>query len=200
MADNYELQMQYAAKLFLEYDQKAIIRRLSLKSDSQSLYVRFLGEDYAVDRFTGAVTKADSKMPASFGAALTIYDYICRDTPIERSTGRKSPINSRIHQAHPGVGESSMYEKYTRAFDAAPDKFKSACLSLGGREYPRGDAAYEFQVFDGLELVVQLWLSDEEFPPRLCLLWDENVLDKLMYETTWYACGVLLEKILIKMG
>lgn len=58
-----------------------------------------------------------------------------------------------------------------------------------------GDAAYGIELFDGLSIVVQLWLGDEEFPPNLRFLWDENALDYIRYETMYFAKGMLLERI-----
>lgn len=58
-----------------------------------------------------------------------------------------------------------------------------------------GDAAYAIELFDGLSIVVQLWLGDEEFPPNLRFLWDENALDYIRYETMYFAKGMLLERI-----
>ena len=55
--------------------------------------------------------------------------------------------------------------------------------------------AYRFRVFEDLTLVVQLWLGDEEFPPNLRFLWDENALMYLRYETMHYAKGLLLKRI-----
>jgi len=200
MADNYEVQKQYASRLFLKHDQRTMIRRLALESDSRNIYIRFLGEDYAIDRLTGVVTKKLSGKPASFGAALCIYDYICRESAVPPSAGRKAPINSLMGKGHPGVGDTTMYDRFAAAFDKEPEKFRKACIKLGGTIYPRGDIAFEFEVFKGLNLAVQRWLSDDEFSPKITLLWDEQVLDVLMYETTWYACGVLLDKILMEMG
>ena len=49
--------------------------------------------------------------------------------------------------------------------------------------------------FDGLPIVIQLWLGDEEFPPSLRFLWDENALMYLRYETMYYAKGLLLQRL-----
>ena len=48
--------------------------------------------------------------------------------------------------------------------------------------------------------MVQLWHGDEEFPPNLRLLWDENTLRYLRYETTWYAAGLLMQRIRERMN
>ena len=43
--------------------------------------------------------------------------------------------------------------------------------------------------------MVQLWYGDEEFPPRLRFLWDENTTRYIRYETTWYALGLLMKRL-----
>ena len=81
-------------------------------------------------------------------------------------------------------------------FDKDPDGFCAACLALGGRRQPGADHSYAVELLDGLEVLVQLWHGDEEFAPRLRLLWDENTTRYLRYETTWYAAGLLRQRLL----
>lgn len=58
-----------------------------------------------------------------------------------------------------------------------------------------GDAAFVFHVFPFLPLVFQFWESDEEFPPVLKFMWDENVLDYLRFETLYYVMGDFLDAL-----
>ena len=37
--------------------------------------------------------------------------------------------------------------------------------------------------------------SDEEFPPVLKFMWDENVLDYLRFETLYYVMGDFLDAL-----
>ena len=198
MADNYKIQLENAKQLYLNHDRKAIARRLSLKSDADALFIDFLGENCRIDNRTGAVYYTESGQELGFKAAMSIYDYICRSTPLPRSGGSKAPINS-IQRNHPGVGENSYYKRFTEKFDADREGFSEACIALGGKAYPRGDAAFTFTVFEGLELTLQLWYSDEEFGANLTPLWDDHVLGLLMYESAWYVCGYLLDCISAKM-
>ena len=46
-----------------------------------------------------------------------------------------------------------------------------------------------------LPLVFQFWESDEEFPPVLKFMWDENVLDYLRFETLYYVMGDFLDAL-----
>ena len=42
--------------------------------------------------------------------------------------------------------------------------------------------------------MLQLWFGDEEFPPNLRILWDENALLYLRYETMYFAVDALLRR------
>lgn len=44
-------------------------------------------------------------------------------------------------------------------------------------------------------VLLQFWEGDEEFRPKLMLLWDENSMAFLHYETTYYLQGDLLERL-----
>ena len=45
-------------------------------------------------------------------------------------------------------------------------------------------------------VLLQFWEGDEEFPPKLMLLWDENSMSFLHFETTYYLQGDLLERLI----
>ena len=42
---------------------------------------------------------------------------------------------------------------------------------------------------------MQLWFPEEEFPAGLRLLWDENALQYIKYETMYFAKGILLQRL-----
>ena len=42
---------------------------------------------------------------------------------------------------------------------------------------------------------LKFYHSDEDFPPSVTLLWDENMLQFVYYETVFYIAGVLLRRL-----
>lgn len=44
-------------------------------------------------------------------------------------------------------------------------------------------------------MMLQFWNSDEEFPASLKIMWDENILDYLHYETTFFIVSHMLCRI-----
>ena len=52
---NYDITREQAKKIFLQYDQKEIIRKWKLSYDASYLYVKFVNRDYRIDREIGTI-------------------------------------------------------------------------------------------------------------------------------------------------
>lgn len=72
-----------------------------------------------------------------------------------------------------------------------------ACQALQGKRDGKGDVAYGLELF--LFLRLGFWKSDEEFPARLQILADRNILDYMHYETLMFAVIHLLERLKSEM-
>ena len=46
-----------------------------------------------------------------------------------------------------------------------------------------------------LDIILQFWDADEEFPPAVRVKWDTRVLSYLKYETTYYAVNCLWQRL-----
>ena len=53
----------------------------------------------------------------------------------------------------------------------------------------------EIPVTPFFSVLLQFWDGDDEFPPKLSLLWDRNALRFLHFETTFFLQGDLLERL-----
>ena len=195
--DNYAIQAEEARLRFLTYDQSA----MPVPMDSDYLYLRFCGSDYRVCRCDGRLSRrvGDDWLPAdSHGEVLTVYDYLCDAKP-----GR-APAREPVSMAHLGghvhTNLAAASGSLERAIDRAPDAFRRACEALGGTPAPGGDICYDLDLFPDLPVRLRFWHADEDFPPSLDLLWDRNTLQFLRYETTWFAAGVLRQRLREEMG
>ena len=83
--------------------------------------------------------------------------------------------------------------------DRAPEKLARACRELGGVDMGMGELSFRLPLFDFLPVMVQFWSSDEEFPPVFKLMWDENTLQYLKFETVCYAAIFLTQRLRAKM-
>lgn len=198
--DNYQIQVMQAKRRFLTYDQQELITRCSLQFDNDYLYVTMLSELYRIHRLTGDMERqygvwVDGN---SFNEVMTIFDWLCDSRPDRCITGRWINVVTHGHYFH-GSLQEDMSKPYACLFDRDPVSFAAACQKLKGEKLPGADIGYTIELIDGLSVFVQLWHGDDEFPPRLRCLWDENTNRYLRYETTWYTTALLMERIKEKM-
>lgn len=199
--DNYSLQARQAKDLFATYDLEKLIAKLKLEHDETYLYTTLLSETYRIHRKTGDIdrkTEAGWVDANSFGEVMTLLDLVCDSKEARFPTRRWKNMTDFGLMFHRNLNEGKA-DPWAEKFQADPDGFRKACLALKGKPFPRGDIAYEIQLFDSLCIVLQLWFGDEEFPASLRLLWDENALMYIKYETMYFAKGLLLEKIQERM-
>ena len=192
--DNYKLQAEQARKAFLTYDHKSLARKLHLEPAGAWLQTSLFGQPYRISRETGRMEKwENSWVPAEgFGETMTLLDLVCDSREDRFVLGRYKSLTDFGLMFHRQLLEEDPWANWLQ--DRFAD-FCQACRSLGAEPFPRGDGAFVFRIFEDLPVVVQLWLGDEEFPPSLRILWDENALMYLRYETMHYAKGLLLQKI-----
>ena len=190
--DNYEIAKDQARKLFLRWDQPRMIKRCALAADGEYLYLPFLGQPFRIDRATGAAENLAEGREANFEEVLSIYDYLCRELPPPGMTGSRKPVHALRYAGQTSPGASSFHQRYADRFQARKDALKAALARIGS-PFPIGDIACVFPVFDGFDAVFQFWEGDEEFPPSVRFLWDENTPDYLKFETTFYVMGCFLE-------
>ena len=199
--DNYQIQADQAKARFLTYDQEEILRRLHLDADETYLYISMLSRRHRICRKTGSMEKrAESNWSDanSHCEVMTLLDLLCDSRPDRFLSGKWKAMGAFGLMFHQNLLEGKR-DALADRFEADPESFRRACLALGGTPFPQGDIAYTIELFDGLPVVVQLWFGDEEFPASLRLLWDENSLMYLKYETMWYAKELLLNRILEEM-
>ncbi len=194
--DNYAIQAQQARQRFLTYDQEKIIGKLRLQADETWLYIPMLGRMYRIGRKDGNFQRqaGDAWQDANtYEEVMTLLDLLCDSREDRHLSGRWKNMLSFGLMFHQNLLEEK--DPWAERFQAEPEKFRKACLALGGVEMPQGDVSYAIELFDGLRICVQLWFGDEEFPPNLRYLWDENAMMYLKYETMYFARGMLLQRI-----
>ncbi len=196
--NNYEIAARQAQQRFLTYDQQALIRKLSLEADQVYLYSALFGKPYRIHRQTGRQQRLENRVWVdgnSFEEVLTLLDLVCDSREDRQPSGQYCTIQELGRQFHQNLAENRP-NAAARTFDQAPAQLAGACRAMGGVPFPGADVGYVLPVFEDLTMVVQLWLGDEEFAPRLRYLWDANALAYLRYETIWYAVGLLEQWLL----
>ena len=194
--DNYLKQAAQAKAYFLTYDQEALIRKLNLAYDEDYLYPVFFSQTYRLSRKTGDLARQGKhgwEDANTHGEVMTLLDLICDSREDRFVSGKWKDMAQFGHTFHQNLLEER--DPLAEACQERPEVFRRWCEALGGKPMPTGDIAYSIEVFDGLPLMIQLWFGDEDFPAGLRLLWDENALMYLKYETMYFAREVLLSRL-----
>ena len=213
---NYELSRDRAEKYFLQFDQEEIIRTHHLEADDRWIYTTFLQEDYRIDRETGHMQKSRDGFitteEAGHGDTLTIFDFLCHNmTPHGAAeadaanraactlSGKWAPVNSlKGRPKTVGVG-SGLFESHSAIFDADQEGFAAACEKLGGEKMSVGDIGYKIPVWGEVAVLIKFYAADDEFPAQTTVLFDENLLSFIFYETVFYMAMFVLERIAEEM-
>lgn len=195
--NNYLIQAQQAKGIFLGYDQEALIRKLGLEYDEAYFYVMMLCKPYRIHRATGDLQKrepwgwADAN---THGEVMTLLDLVCDSREDRFISGRWKQMQSFGLMFHQNLLEDAR-DPWAEKIQGDMAAFERACRALEGEKMSGGDVSYAIELFDGLRIWVQFWEGDEEFPPRVRFLWDENARMYLKYETMYFAVGLLRGRI-----
>lgn len=197
--DNYKIQADQAKACFLTYDQEKLIAKLNLEYDAQYLYPYLLRTKYRLCRRTGYLEKWQGNWVDgnSFEEVMTLLDLICDSREDRCVSGKWKQMRDFGLMFHRSLLEER--DEWAQRFQQNPEGLRRACIALGGTALQQGDIAYAIELFDGLPIAVQFWEGDEEFPPRLRLMWDENALQYIKYETMYFARSLLLRRIAEEM-
>lgn len=199
MKSNYETMQNRMYVQFLEYDQRNMIEKFRLKYDEEYLYMKFIGRPYRINRKNGKVEWSEdffkSYSEADYNEVMSIFDVLCYSKEDCHLSGKFCNVNQLKGTVQSsGVGGSLFYHQ-VRYLDGKTEKFCRACELLGGKKEKVGDVAYRLYPFEFLPMILQFWNSDEEFDANLKIMWDENVLDYVHFETTQFIASHVLQRI-----
>ena len=198
---NYDLQVDIAKRIFLEYDQEVLIRKFHLEADERHIYLNYINIPCRINRITGGVEESVEgtwKECRSFSTVMTIYDSLCyhQGQNAPTLTGQWCAVGTFVVT---GVTETDTFtKKYAAMFDGRIEELKAACESLSCVLLERmagADVTCQISVTPFFPVLLQFWQGDDEFPPKLMLLWDRNTDKFLHFETTFYLQGDLLERL-----
>ena len=199
--DNYDRQVDIAKGIFLEYDQALMIRKYRLDADEQYIYLTYLNTPCRICRQSGGIEEQISnrwRECRNFSTVMTIYDLLCYHK------GETAPVLfgqwcTAGTFVVTGVTQTDTFtKKYAKLFDGRLEQLKKATQKLGGVLQPPmagADLTCKFPVTPFFSVLLQFWAADEEFPPKLLILWDRNADSFLHFETTFYLQGDLLNRL-----
>lgn len=203
--DNYDLQVDIGRRIFLEYDQELLIRKFGLKADEQWIFLTYLNTPCRISRADGQIDELLDGIWTEcreYGTVMTIYDLLCyhKGTTAPMLYNQWCTVGSFIVTGVQNTG--TFTKKYAELFDGCLEELKAACIKLGGTvETPMAGAGVtcKIPVTPFFPVLLQFWEGDDEFPPKLMLLWDRNSMSFLHFETTFYLQGDLARRLIRQM-
>ena len=201
-ASNYDLQVDIAKQIFMEYDHQRLIRKFGLEADEAWIYLTYLNTPCRISRENGGVEEFMDdgwRECRSYDTVMTIYDILCyhKGDVAPMLSGQWCTVGNFIVT---GITQADSFaRKYAKVFDGHLAQVKTACERMGGEIQPRmagADLTCRFWATPFFPVLLQFWEGDEDFPPKLMLLWDSNTPSFLHFETTFYLQGDLLERLM----
>ena len=198
---NYELQVDIGKKIFLSYNQEALIHKFQLEADELWIYICYLNTPCRISRKHGDIEENINnvwKVCREYTTVMTVYDLLCfhqgENAPF--LFGQWCAVGTFSTIGGPSAG--TFTKKYASLFNGQLAELKEACKALGGLFQPRlagADITCKFNVTPFFPVLLQFWEGDEEFPPKLMLMWDRNTDRFLHFETTFFLQGDLLARL-----
>lgn len=197
---NYDLQVDIGRRIFMEYDQALLIRKFGLEADENWIYLTYLNIPCRISRTDGRIEEFHSAWHEcrDFSTVMTIYDLLCysEGPHMPQLTHQWCTVGTFVVT---GVTNTETFTRqYAAKFLNQTDKLRSACEKMGGLFQPRmagADITCQIPVTPFFPVLLQFWDGDDEFPPKLLLLWDRNTDRFLHFETTFYLQGDLLSRL-----
>jgi hypothetical protein len=88
-------------------------------------------------------------------------------------------------------------EELEGRYGSDPDAFLNAGKGLGGGEIFYGDKGFALEVFPRIPLAYLLWKGDEEFPPKVSLLFDSTIDSQLPLDIIWCMVAETSRRLLL---
>ena len=196
---NYDVMRDQMRGEFVKYDQDKMIKKFSLTSDDNYIYLEFIKRPYRIGRQNGVVEWSEdgfvTAVEAGYNESMTIYDVLCYSRDDCHLAGKFCPssmLKGTVQSSGPG---SRMFKQTEEEFTGKLTELETALDKLGEVIDLKADLAAKINVFPFLPVIMQFWDADDEFPANLKFMFDENIISYMHFETTFFMLGHLIRRI-----
>ena len=156
-----------------------------------------LNRKYIINLQDKQVYSAKDSKPAGYIEELCILAYLINSKDI--------PLANKLTKAEVLPGGQFFFrglhkldtEKLEKAFGECPERLYKIADEFGAKRCEFGDASIQLNVLPRIPLTMVIWQSDEEFPARASVLFDETAAEQLPLDALWSAANLAI-KALIK--
>lgn len=163
----------------------------------EDLVLPFLGKEILVDRKHHSLRSkrqgewVEVKHPL---LELLVLVYLLNARPEVLSRDLVSAMELKTAHFFQGPHELRT-GKVLECFGRNLEAFRKAAESLGGERQTLADAAYRIPAFPRVPLYYLLWEGDEEFEPRLSVLFDRSIETHLPADAIWGLVALVSEAL-----
>lgn len=176
-----------------------MIRKFQLAQDGNYLYIDFVLHRYRIGRQTGIVEWSDdgfqTVVEADYNESMIIYDVLCYSKEDCCLSGNFCPVNFLKGTVQSSLSTGYFFQKSADELSGMLPQLEAVCSRMGEKQRLNGDLAYKIYLFPFLPIILQYWDADEEFPPNLKFMFDENIMQYMHYETIYFMVGHIIRRI-----
>jgi hypothetical protein len=153
----------------------------------RGLVVPFLNETYLVDGDGRCISKGlisgwERVDQPLLELILLVYILGAKDEPLKREMITAQQLrDGHFFQGPHELDTKSLLVRWGRD----PSGFRKAAAALGGAPIDAAEAAFRIQALPRVPIYYLLWEGDEEFEPRLSILFDRSVELHLPADAIW---------------
>ncbi len=179
-------------------DREDLIRRCLIRpmvGEEEGILVDFLDTELRVSLREKRILRRDGsawKPVEGFLIQLltTLYLLQAQEVPMANEwIGVKELRDAHFFQGPHELNLAPVLARYGHDVEA----FDRRCRELGGVDVPMGDRAYRLRPFPRIPVVYLLWKGDEEFGPRLSVLFDRSIERHFAADAIWGLVNLLTD-------
>ena len=154
---------------------------------SERFFLHFLNKDLLVDMEENTIWQMEGdRRKESNNRLLELITLVYLLNAAEKTIsgeliGVRELKDAHFFQGPHAIDVSSLLKRYGRNIDA----FVEAAELLEGTPVPMADAAFRFLPFPKIPVYYLLWSGDDEFSPRLSVLFDRSIESHLTADAIW---------------
>jgi hypothetical protein len=159
----------------------------------QEFSVKFLADEYSVDRKTKKVFSLACNVPAKDFTAILILHYLAqREKGLPQVVGQWVSFKElSAVEGYESAFRTRSIEPIVRKYGRQPEGLLEAGQRFNARKGAQGDVGIIIEVCPGVPVMVLLWRGDDEFGPEANILFDRSITGIFCTEDIVVVAGVV---------
>lgn len=175
---NYEKACEDWKVRLLPVKHSELTRKLpELKDKGEYFEITHFGRVYRIIKATFDIEAEDGD-PISVDARLNIYTLLWYCKYGASNSGIWVPFRELyLANVFEKAFREHILEPFAETFEGMPEEFMKAGIKMGGLSLNAGDAGIMIDAFSCIPMKIIFWDGDEEFPPKVNILFDKASTD-----------------------